>query len=189
MRTWEQVWALVSRVPGWLGEAQAEILWKLAAPARVVVELGSWKGRSALALALGVRPGAQVWSVDLFHGSADERLPGGPQEEVLGLPGGTLPDFARNLDQYLGDPVRVIVADHVEAAAAFALPVDLLFVDGEHTIQATVATFRAWAPRLAPGAVVVFHDLQMPTVRAAIACGLNLQVEEIAYLGIWRSAR
>lgn len=188
MKSWDEVWPLVGPIQGWLGQAQARILFDLARTAHTVVELGAWKGRSTAALGFGVPPGGAVWTVDGFHGSADERIPGGPQAEVLGLVGGTLPEFARVMDALglLGDPVRVIVADHVEAAAAFRLPVDLLFIDGEHTTEATAAAFRAWSPHLSPEAVVVFHDLQFTTVRTAIEQVLGLHVEEAWSMAIWR---
>jgi predicted O-methyltransferase YrrM len=41
-------------------------------------------------------------------------------------------------------------------------PVDMLFVDSTHTRDDTLAEFRAWHPKLAPGAVVVFHDYGNP---------------------------
>lgn len=40
--------------------------------------------------------------------------------------------------------------------------VDLLFVDGAHDEASNVAVFEAWRPRLAPGALVLFHDFGDP---------------------------
>src|SRR5687768_7446926 len=40
--------------------------------------------------------------------------------------------------------------------------VELVFVDSSHDREATVAEFRAWQPRLAPGGLVVLHDYGNP---------------------------
>jgi predicted O-methyltransferase YrrM len=39
---------------------------------------------------------------------------------------------------------------------------DMLFVDGSHDRELTVATFTAWRPALADGAIVAFHDYENP---------------------------
>ena len=50
--------------------------------------------------------------------------------------------------------------------------VDFLFVDGAHDEESTVAAYRAWEDRLAPGACVAFHDYgdpAYPGVSSAVA--------------------
>ena len=41
-------------------------------------------------------------------------------------------------------------------------PVDAVFIDSSHERHETVATFRTFAPALAPGGVVAFHDWEDP---------------------------
>jgi predicted O-methyltransferase YrrM len=59
-------------------------------------------------------------------------------------------------------------------------PVELLFVDSTHERDDTIAEVRAWAPHLAPDALVVLHDYANPAfpgVRAAVeALGLDGEV-------------
>ena len=67
--------------------------------------------------------------------------------------------------------------------------VDLLFVDSTHSREATLAEFAAWRPRLAPGAVVAFHDWRHPDypgVTEAIEA-LGLEGEEHGPLFAWRA--
>jgi len=45
-----------------------------------------------------------------------------------------------------------------DGAEIFAGAADLVFIDGDHERDATIAHMEAWRPRLAPGGVVVFHD-------------------------------
>jgi predicted O-methyltransferase YrrM len=161
-------WTRIDAIPGWLTRPQAEALEALARPAEVVVELGSWVGRSTAALALGCRRGT-VYAVDHHRGSPSER--GGPHRIALELPDGTYPDFLRNMQrlELLGDAVIPLLGDFEAVARNFHRRVDLLFLDGEHTHEATVAAYRAWAPLLQPRAVVVFHDYCWPGVQHALA--------------------
>src|SRR4051794_25178164 len=67
--------AAVSGVEGWLTDAQARRLWDAASaprPAGAIVEIGSFRGRSAIVLALA---GGDVVAIDPHAGS--DR---GPQE-------------------------------------------------------------------------------------------------------------
>ena len=67
--------------------------------------------------------------------------------------------------------------------------VELLFVDSSHEREATVAEFRAWEPRLAPGALVVLHDYANPAypgVAQAVA-DLGLTGREHAGLWLWEA--
>lgn len=68
-------------------------------------------------------------------------------------------------------------------------PVDFLFIDSSHDRAETVATFRAWEPHLAPGAVVAFHDYghpDYPGVAEAIEeLGLDGGADDEIY--VWRA--
>jgi predicted O-methyltransferase YrrM len=66
-------------------------------------------------------------------------------------------------------------------------PVELLFVDSTHEREPTLAEFRAWRPRLAPGAVVAFHDYghpEFPGVAEAVE-ELGLQGERRGGMLVW----
>jgi hypothetical protein len=40
--------------------------------------------------------------------------------------------------------------------------VGLLFVDADHSYEGIVRDLQAWTPHLAPGALVAFHDVNLP---------------------------
>lgn len=178
--------AAVDAIPGWLALSEASALYDAASRATVVVELGSWKGRSTAALALASKGRGRVYAVDHWCGSADERT-STHREAVDGLPFAVYRQFLANLSRLdvLGDPVIPVVSDHVAAAAVVREPVDLLFVDGEHTERAVLEQLAAWRPRLAAGATVMFHDSHFPEVARAIA-GLHITVTTVKSLAIWR---
>ena len=66
---------------------------------------------------------------------------------------------------------------------------DMLFVDGSHDRDLTIATFEAWRPALADGAVVAFHDYENPDYPgvAEAVRALGLEGEEDGELFVWRA--
>jgi len=113
-------------------------LLRLARGRRRVVELGTGPGWTALALALA-DPERRVTTYDpVVH---EHRA------QYAALAG----DAARR--------VAWIAAPGVEPRDE---DVELLFVDSTHEREPTVAEFEAWRPRLAPGAVIAFHDYDHP---------------------------
>src|SRR5947209_13927034 len=161
----EQLDTLLSDVEGWLERREA---WELhAAVTRhphppTVVEIGSWKGRSTIALAAGARQrrGGRVYAVD-------------PHEGIRRLPelGTSWEDFVRNLDRAgVSEHVEPLRMRSAEALAHFCFGcVDVLFVDGSHVYRDVLADIDGWTPRLSHGATAAFHDWShYPDVRRAL---------------------
>jgi predicted O-methyltransferase YrrM len=152
----EAAWAVARHVEGWLTEAQARRLFAAAAavaPGGRVVEIGSFRGRSAIVLASA---GADVVCVDPHAGS--DR---GPREIAAdaGRGDADLEAFRANLAR-AGVAARV---RHVRAFSDAALgevpgPVDVLFVDGAHRIVPARADIRRWGDRVRPGGRMLVHD-------------------------------
>ena len=75
---WDRARSAIEPVPGWLTAAQARRLWdaagSLRAPAQIV-EIGSFRGRSTIVLALAAADGVHVVAIDPHLGG--DR---GPQE-------------------------------------------------------------------------------------------------------------
>jgi predicted O-methyltransferase YrrM len=140
---------------GWLTDHEGELLYALAVRstgAGAIVEIGSWKGKSS------------IW---LGHGSKAGR--GGPVFAVdphIGWPGlegyGTyvsLDAFRANIHRAgVGDVVVPLVMTSAAAAASFDRPVELVFIDGDHTYEATKSDFELWFPRVVEGGTMAFHD-------------------------------
>lgn len=155
----------LSGVEGWTAPFEAEWLRELArrAPGDVV-EIGSWKGRSTIALGIGVteRGEGLVWAVDHHRGSAEHRARLG---EV-----NTYPEFRTNIAR-AGLLTRVVpmVMESEEAARRIVLgSVGLLFVDGSHDYESVANDIARWTPSLRPEASVVFDDMAFPGVQQAI---------------------
>ena len=138
-------------VEGWLSDAQGRALFDAAAAATgggVIVEIGSWKGRSTTWLASGARlAGQRVYAIDPPRASRED-----PAVE-------TLNDFLDNLARNgLADVVEPIVMTSEQAAAHIAGPIELLFIDGDHSYEAVRRDAELWLPRLMDGGTVMFHD-------------------------------
>ena len=158
-RSFDEVFAGVSHIQGWMTPAQARLLWDSAStldPGDRVVEIGSYQGRSTVVLASAVPVGAEVHAVDP-HGGTDR----GPQEisgKEIEAEGDSL-IFQQNLDDA---GVRDRVVYHRQwsqaALADVAGEVELLYIDGAHRYAPARDDIRRWGQRVAPGGTMLIHD-------------------------------
>lgn len=152
MTTCDEVRAIASTIEGWLADAQGCALFRAAAATSgkgAIVEIGSWKGRSTAWLAAGARlAGACVYAVDPHVGSRED-----PAAATLG-------EFRRNLERAgLAGVVEPMVMTSGQAARELEGPVELLFIDGDHSFEGASLDAEIWLPRLVEGGTVMFHDV------------------------------
>ena len=148
----DSVSRIAASVEGWLSDAQGRALFEAASRSTgrgVIVEIGSWKGRSTVWLAHGARrAGQRVHAVDPHVDSRED-------------------PHARTLDAFRASLLRAGVEGVVEAmvmtsaqaSATLHDPVELLFVDGDHSVDGAHADAELWLPRVLPGGTVMFHDV------------------------------
>ncbi|MEV5598338.1 class I SAM-dependent methyltransferase [Streptomyces sp. NPDC052496] len=130
-----------------------------------LVEVGTYCGRSTLLLADAARAaGVTAVTVDHHRGS-EEQQPGWEYHDPsvvdpeVGLMD-TLPTFRRTLHAAgLEDHVLALVGRSPQAAALWNTPVGLVFIDGGHTDEHATADYEGWAPHVAPGGLLVIHDV------------------------------
>lgn len=147
------------KVDGWLSEGEADLLYGLAHNAQCdVVEVGSFMGRSTVALGLGAKHGGRgvlVHAVDNFAGIAEHNRNGGELEKAK--PTAAL--LRANLDGAgVNGQVTIKDMDSRRASDLFDGQCSVLFVDGEHTYEALSKDLDCWLPKLADGGFVVLHD-------------------------------
>lgn len=129
--------------------AESALLERLAAGRRRVVEIGVYEGSSAVVLARVLDTEAELHLIDPFTANATLR-PGqrGPERAVKRLVG------------RVADPPRLHwhVELSQETAERWAEPVDLVFIDGDHSEEAARRDWEDWHRFVEPGGVVLFHD-------------------------------
>jgi predicted O-methyltransferase YrrM len=129
----------------------------------LVAEIGSWKGRSTIALAYGLRTGGggRVVAIDPHVGSIEH-------QSALGVD--TYEEFLGNITAAgidgLVEPRRERSIDARDAVANRTL--DVLFVDGSHEYDDVVCDIEMWTPALKDVAVVGFNDPLWPGVDRAL---------------------
>jgi len=148
----DSVSRIAASVEGWLSDAQGRALYTAASRVRghgAIVEIGSWKGRSTVWLAHGARcAGARVIAVDPHANSREDPM------------ANTLEAFRANIARAgVEERVEPMVMTSAEAACALRQDVELLFVDGDHSIEGALADAIVWLPRVVPGGIVMFHDV------------------------------
>ncbi|MFI0257681.1 class I SAM-dependent methyltransferase [Streptomyces sp. NPDC017056] len=130
-----------------------------------LAEVGTYCGRSTILLADAARAaGVTAVTVDHHRGS-EEQQPGWEYHDPsvvdpeVGLMD-TLPTFRRTLYAAgLEDHVVALVGRSPQIAAIWNTPVGLVFVDGGHTDEHATADYEGWAPHVAPGGLLVIHDV------------------------------
>ena len=125
----------------------------------VVVELGSWQGASAIAMARTVRRwGGTVTCIDTWAGELNDDG---------GSPAGKSPlmilSCAREMVQAgVSASVRLIPATTVDAARCWNQPIDFLYIDADHSESGCFADLTWWVPHVRPGGLVVGDDYNHP---------------------------
>jgi predicted O-methyltransferase YrrM len=136
---------LIADVPGWLTDEEGEALYELAKRCSgrgVIVEIGSWKGKSTICLGLGSRAGhdVRIYAVDPHAGYR-------------------FGDFKENVERAgIAGLVTPIPSLSQPAADDFHEPIELLFVDGSHEEALVREDFDKWVPKVVDGGWVAFHD-------------------------------
>jgi hypothetical protein len=171
-----------AELSGLITEEIGQTLQHLAAEVpgdQAIVEVGSFKGKSTCYLAAGGQAGegAKVWAVDPWD------TPG----NVTGRFGFAEPSTREAFEAQvraaqLWDCITPLQGFSIDIAARWSGPsIGLLYIDGDHSEAAVRADFDVWRPHFAPGATVVFDDLDVPRnpgVRAAIeSLGIEFHVE------------
>jgi predicted O-methyltransferase YrrM len=152
--------ALSREVPGWIRGDVAIALLQAASqlpPHAVIVEIGSFLGRSTVLLA-GARKTAgsgRVHCVDPFDASGDD----------FSVP------FYRAIADSLQAPLRQCFEENVRHADLSAWvevhqgtaetigenwnePIDMLFLDGDHSPEGARSAYESWAPHLKMGGLI-----------------------------------
>lgn len=150
----------IAKIPGWLTVDEGKLLHHLSKDAEVVVEEGSWLGRSTCFMATGLKDGGKngvVYAVDPHTGSSEHKT-------MFGDGIDTYPEFLENLERAGVENQVVPIKNYAEKAAKIFKDnsIDLVFIDAEHTFKDVKKDFKTWFPKVKAGGKIVFHDMHFP---------------------------
>lgn len=157
-------------IEGFLAPIEERTLqWSVGSvpPGGKIVEVGSYHGKSAVNFAYAVRKrggDATIFCVDTWR-----------NENI---------EFARNVDVFARfeanvAPYRDLIVPlrgrSEEVGAAWDRgPIDVLFIDGDHSFEGVTRDVEAWVPHVKPGGLVMFHDTGLEEVWKGIQATLPL---------------
>ncbi len=136
-------------------QAEADLLADVAGASRNAVEIGVYEGSSALVLVRALPVDAVLHLIDPF---VDSR---GLAAGWRGTAWATRRVVGRAARRRGGPTLRWHVERSQDAGARWAEPVDLVFIDGDHTLETCRSDWEQFSRWVQPGGIVVFHDARM----------------------------
>ena len=177
----------IHQLPGMIDHRQVASLYELAHAVEegVIVEVGSYRGKSTSALGRGSQRGHRVpvYAIE-------------PHEPFKGIFGGNFGPKDRKafyesmLASGCWDTVRLVNLSSERVAPIWDRPVGLLFIDGDHTYEGVRRDFEAWEPHLLPSARVAFDDAvqtdggPFQLISELVATGKWVAVEEFGKMAV-----
>ena len=141
-----------NNIKGWMSEKELQFLYDSAKEMKSIVELGSYLGRSTVALAEGVKEA--VFAVDHW----DWKGGGG-----LKMDGTEYEQFLENTKDF--DNIIVLKGTTMEASKKIG-KVDMVFIDADHSYEAVKQDIETWLPRTHK--LICGHDYDFDEVKKAV---------------------
>jgi predicted O-methyltransferase YrrM len=180
---------------GFMPPAEGLALYRTAlryAAAGPIGEVGTYCGKSTIYLAAAAaEAGQKVVTVDHHHGSEENQAGWEYHDpDVVDSTTGrmdTLPFFRATLaGAGLEEHVIAVIGMSADVSRIWRTPLGMLFIDGGHSEANVVMDYEGWAPWVARGGALAFHDVvpdpadggQAPycVYLRALACGAFSEV-------------
>ncbi len=171
-----------------------EIIARLA-PNGTLVEVGTWKGATALKV-LQFRRDVNVVMVDPWlSGLIDpglivpawldsgSKMALADQSEVEAIHNSVV-----EKTRQFGERARILRMESVEAAQQFAGgSLDMVFIDANHSLEAVRSDIAAWLGKVKPGGIIGGHDYNHPRYPGCKQAVLEAFKEETISMGVDRT--
>jgi len=155
-----------SQIKGWFDLPKAiaiQTAIKELPPGSTLVELGSFQGRSSVAIASVMPPNSKLFCVDHFHGSAEHA-----DIDTSDM----FARFRENIETFgVADRIEVLAMTTLEAAEKFdTASVQLLLLDASHDYESVAADLAAWYDKIVAGGFLFCddYDPRWPGVMQAV---------------------
>ena len=152
----KEIKKFVINLEGWLKDGEGEVLYYLAKNCKgngVIVEIGSFKGKSTIWIGNGSKGGnkVKIYAIDPHTGSSEHQK----ENERIN----TFEEFKNNIkDAKVDDIIVPLVKTSEEAAKNFDKPIEFIFIDGAHEYEFVKLDFNLWFPKVVNGGIMAFHD-------------------------------
>ena len=169
--------ALMESLTGGVTTEEAALLRRLASEVHegCIVEVGSFRGKSAVALATGVREQERAQRPSIYCIE--------PHRPFTGFYGGEFGPEDRGAFYEvmcrtgMFHDVALVNLSSEEVTPAWKEPVALIFIDGDHSYTSVKKDFECWESLVMTGGLVAFDDATDP------ACGPHRLIGEILDTG------
>ena len=179
------------QIDGWMDEFELDWLARQAKTKSLIVEVGSYKGRSTRALADNAD--GVVYAFDDWHGPRERLYVNG--EEIYPDFSTLFTEFQLNLADHLTDyKVKIIQGNHGDTSVIppeflrghLEERPDMVFIDGSHDYDQVKRDLLIWRARLRPGGLMCGHDSSWTDVFRAVNEIYPNQWEQVPLTDIWR---
>ena len=148
-------------------EAERRLFQEIAPGRKVIVELGVFEGVSSRLFRGAMDNDAELYGVDPFPVG---RLLFSPQHAIS----------AREISKSANGSVHLLRCLSYEAVRDWKKPIDLLYMDGDHSFDGVTRDFRDWSPFVASGGLILIHTSHSsPNKLVPESCGPLRLVKEI----------
>lgn len=149
------------KIDGYMNESDMLWLAKAASEHRVIVEVGSFLGRSTRAML--DNSNAQIYAFDDWYGPREINHASEERDMFF-------TKFKANTKEYLDSGrLEIIRGNHAEEDLGSHLNPDMVFIDGSHTLDDVIRDIKRWQGRLVRGGLLCGHDYNWwPRVKQAV---------------------
>lgn len=149
----------INEINGLLSNNEAILLYNLARKAKngVIIEIGSYKGKSTICLGYGTKDGhrVKVYTIDPHTGDLSYH-----EWELEKNSSPTIREFQKNIsrNKEIKEYIYPLYTTSELAIPGVTTKVDLIFVDGDHRYESVLKDFKLWNEKLNEGGIIAFHD-------------------------------
>jgi predicted O-methyltransferase YrrM len=170
-RTLEEILKIIEAIPeNMCGAPQPRFLFDLSLKCKgagAVVEIGTAAGKSTIALAYAqqTRGGAPINTIDIVeHAEIEANL------------------SRANVTAF----VNRIVRSSSDVAASWSDPIELLWIDGDHSFKGVSKDIECWAEKVLPGGFMAFHDYPSQGGKVLGSVGRAVYAKVLSRPDLWR---
>lgn len=161
MKIYKKIY-LAKHIEGFLTDREGQMLYSLARACKgkgSIVEIGSWKGKSTIWLAHGVKDNSHqtvLFAIDPHTGSPEHQ----GEKKVW-----TFDEFQQNITVAgVSDFIKPLIQTSADAVKNIQNDIELLFIDGAHEYDAVRLDYTLFRPLVLERGFIAFHDSSTPGV-------------------------